>query len=249
MGAMSTYASSGGSMRDARFLVASANPQLQSFIRLILAELRSLSVRQASDGVQAVGWLAKEPFDIVVLDYDILDEDWLDRLRSLRSGGESDLSAAFVLMVSDRHADMADRAEKLGMFKVLRKPFGAFELRDTIADAFTVAGMDSIYGEKRRVHRLNVGVSAFFSSEPKQELKTWDLSHLGAFVVTQEPPPVNSPVTLVLELPHLAEPLRARGTIVSIRSEPAGEMPAGCGVSFDHLDDVQMLRDAFTSPV
>jgi uncharacterized protein (TIGR02266 family) len=66
----------------------------------------------------------------------------------------------------------------------------------------------------------------------------------GLFIETDTPPPTDTRVALVFQLPGSEEPIQARGRVAWVRPA-SSEGPAGMGVEFEHLgSDARRRIDA-----
>ena len=79
-------------------------------------------------------------------------------------------------------------------------------------------------------------VDAFFSEF------TTNINEGGMFVVTDDPKPIDAPVTLRFRLPGGDEPCEVTGRVVWIRHAPDEEGPRGMGIEFETLDDGTRTR-------
>jgi uncharacterized protein (TIGR02266 family) len=71
---------------------------------------------------------------------------------------------------------------------------------------------------------------------------TTNINEGGMFVGTDQPDPVDTPVTLRFRLPGGQEPCEVNGRVVWVREVADEEGPRGIGVEFDTLDDVTRSR-------
>jgi DNA-binding NtrC family response regulator len=107
----------------------------ESLIRWSLAEVLLDSghvVDEAADGASAVNLLAKgKSFDVVVLDYRLPDSNDLHLLETIR--GLSPRSA-IIMMTAFGTPEMVDGAVKLGVYRVVPKPFDVHDMARLVAE-------------------------------------------------------------------------------------------------------------------
>jgi CheY-like chemotaxis protein len=117
----------------ARILIVDDNPYVQQTLAQLLAMLGHEVVR-AGDGRQALAHLRRERCDAVLTDVLMPEIDGLEVLRCVArdhpglpviamSGGSARMPSTDVLQL----------AHSLGAHAILAKPFGAAELRETLA--------------------------------------------------------------------------------------------------------------------
>lgn len=104
-------------------------------------------------------------------------------------------------------------------------------------------GLDEAGAERRKSTRTAAvipvdysTVDAFFSEF------TTNINEGGMFVGTDQPHPIDTPVTLRFRLPSSSEPCEVGGRVVWIRERPDAEGPRGMGIEFETLDDTTRSR-------
>jgi two-component system response regulator HydG len=139
MGTRNGSAEGGGNAL--RLLVVEDDPELRETLITGLSR-RGFLVASAADGDEAVASLAREEFDIVLLDLRIPRRDGIQVLQGMRAEGHD----AEVIIVTG-HADIetAIEALKLHAFDYVMKPFRLVELIQVVNRA----------GEHRRLRREN----------------------------------------------------------------------------------------------
>ncbi|MFH2008844.1 MAG: response regulator [bacterium] len=218
-----------------RILVVDDSRAVQSFHRFALGMFKQLTLDVAGDGLEALKMLSAERYDVVLLDINMPLMDGLKVLSSLRRKDGPASRTPVIMITSEGDTDTARRATELGAFKVLTKPVAAHAVRDAVTEAMNLKPQDPPdVAEKRQEPRLRIEVAAILSGAPVRSLPTWDISPFGAFLVDDDPLPVGTETRLVIKLPHLDDPIEVNSLVVHTRAEPAGGMPAGFGVSFEH---------------
>jgi two-component system OmpR family response regulator len=106
-----------------RVLQIDSSPCDAELIAALLAD-RGYSVRLAPEGLLGLGWLEREPPDLVILDPDLPDVDGFDLCQRIR-----ELSSVPILMLSASFGDaMAVRGLEAGADDVLPRTIGLREL-------------------------------------------------------------------------------------------------------------------------
>ena len=123
---MSANLETGSGVKHGRALLVEDEPRIRELVSLHLA-LEGLQVTTAADGEEALRLLAREAFDIVVLDLMLPKIDGVTICRAIRRQAEN--SDVPVLMLTARR-DESDRVLGLesGADDYLTKPFGVREL-------------------------------------------------------------------------------------------------------------------------
>ncbi len=92
-------------------------------------------VRSCHNGQAALEAMARESFDLILLDYKMPGLNGLDTLRELRT---SQVKTPVIIMTAYGTTDTAIEAMKLGAYDYLLKPFDREELQRVAADALEV---------------------------------------------------------------------------------------------------------------
>lgn len=112
------------------------NPDITSLIRLVLRNAPAL-ILQAQGADDAWSMLEADPPDLVLLDMMLPGMNGLDFLAKLRA--DPRFEAVPVIVVSIRSdASFRQRAQQLGVFRYLLKPFSPAVLRQEIEQALGV---------------------------------------------------------------------------------------------------------------
>lgn len=106
-----------------RVLVVEDSSSMRTFVRASL-EAASMAVVEASAGFEALRFLARERFDVVIIDVNMPTINGLELVALMRRG--KDHSETPILLIST-DASQTDRARglELGANAFLSKPFGA----------------------------------------------------------------------------------------------------------------------------
>ncbi len=113
----------------------------------------------ASDGdggLRAVA-TAQRPFDVIFLDFWLPDSNDLLLLTAIRTWAPR---SAVVLMTASHTPDVVTEAYRLGVYRVLNKPFDIADVQNIVVAASTVSRnmRGDFHGSTRR-HRVSVSVS------------------------------------------------------------------------------------------
>ena len=115
--------------RTRRIAVADDDPEMRALIHEILRDPVT-EVVEATNGAELIQLLAEQgPFDLIVTDVDM---PWMEGLQVLRSARAADILTPAVVVTGLSRPDLDATVARLGVTKLLRKPFGAAELRKAI---------------------------------------------------------------------------------------------------------------------
>jgi CheY-like chemotaxis protein len=102
-------------------LVVDDSSTMRGIVRKILSASRfRLDLHEAAEGLEALGRLRQEPFDLVFLDYNMPGFDGCETLSEIKREAPR---VAVVMMTAAVENEVADRAAALGALGFLRKPF------------------------------------------------------------------------------------------------------------------------------
>ena len=109
----------------------------ESLIRWSLSETLTDGghfVSEAGNGEAAVRTLAggPEPFDVVLLDYHLPDSNDLALLSTIRRAAPN---AVVIMMTAHSTPEMCDDALRLGVYRVVPKPFEVHDMADLVLEA------------------------------------------------------------------------------------------------------------------
>ncbi|HBF33102.1 TPA: hypothetical protein DDW35_00925 [Candidatus Sumerlaeota bacterium] len=118
--------------QGARILVADDTEELLTIIQLTLSTIGA-HVSLAHDGKQAIELLHKEPFDLVLCDYDMPHHDGMQVLREARKIKPT--PPLFILMTGKGTIELAVDAMREGAFHFIEKPVPPDELLERVCAA------------------------------------------------------------------------------------------------------------------
>jgi DNA-binding NtrC family response regulator len=137
-------AESESDMRDIPLMEKKSAPSVlvvddEALIRWSLAEMlgdRGYTVTEAGDGRMAVAALetAKEPFDVVLLDYRLPDSADLRLLEKVRRLAPT---SQVIMITAHNSPELAQGAAALGAYRVISKPFEVESLAALVKQAQT----------------------------------------------------------------------------------------------------------------
>ena len=115
----------------AQILVVDDSPDIRNLLaNLLMAEGHRVCV--AEDGDDAIGRLAEEHFDLVVLDVMMPKKDGYSVLKEMRSSGVRDALKVIMLTAKSAESDWA-RGYTLGADDYMTKPFEVDELLASVS--------------------------------------------------------------------------------------------------------------------
>ena len=148
-------------MLPAKILVVDDEEGMRFFLSEALAK-EGYRYRTAAEGQQAIKWLKKESFDLVILDYNMPNMNGLEVFRKMRQI-DPDISAIMITAYGSK--DLAYQAMNEGVFDYFNKPLDIGEMRVVIHRALEraqlkkeVRNLRSNLQEKYGVDRI-LGVS------------------------------------------------------------------------------------------
>jgi nitrogen regulation protein NR(I) len=117
-----------------KILIVDDDQSLIHFLGRVLTK-QGYEVSPCSDGASALQRIAKEQFDLILLDYKMPGLNGLDTLREIR---KAQLKTPVIVMTAYGTTETAIEAMKLGAYDYLLKPFDIEELKQIAADALEV---------------------------------------------------------------------------------------------------------------
>lgn len=117
-----------------KILIVDDDEGLVHFLERFFAK-QGYGVRSCNSGQAALEAMAREPFDLILLDYKMPGLNGLDTLREVRT---SQVKTPVIIMTAYGTTDTAIEAMKLGAYDYLLKPFDREELQRVAADALEV---------------------------------------------------------------------------------------------------------------
>jgi CheY-like chemotaxis protein len=122
---------------SARILVADDDSIMARMIESAL-QRQGYDVVRARDGAEAVSLVARQPFDLILLDLQMPVMDGFDTCRSLRSDGRL-ADVPIILLTAQSNAQQVRDRSVPGVTDYLLKPFGVAELRARVRDWLTTS--------------------------------------------------------------------------------------------------------------
>jgi two-component system, NtrC family, response regulator AtoC len=141
----------------------------EKLIRWSIAERlgkEGLLTTEAGDGNAALAALAREPFDLVLLDLKLPDTDGLTLLKQFQSQA-ADLPV--VMITAHSSVDTAVEAMKLGAHDYLTKPFNLDELVLSVQRALETTALRRDAGERLREAKSRFGFAKVIGASRKMK--------------------------------------------------------------------------------
>ena len=119
-------------LHDVRILVVDDEPDSRNLLKRML-EQRHAAVQTGESVVDALAALAQSPFDVLVSDIGMPDQDGYDLVRQLRSLPGKAASTPAIAVTAFARADDRRRALRAGFQRHIAKPIDPAELLDAVA--------------------------------------------------------------------------------------------------------------------
>ena len=120
---------------DMKILIVDDFSTMRRIIKNILRQLGFSNVQEADDGTTALEKLQQEPFDFVILDWNMPKMTGIELLRTIRA--DSSLKHIPVLMVTaEAQKENVVEAVQAGVNNYIVKPFTADTMKDKIERIF-----------------------------------------------------------------------------------------------------------------
>ncbi|GAB4349974.1 MAG: sigma-54 dependent transcriptional regulator [Candidatus Abyssubacteria bacterium] len=117
-----------------RILIVDDDEGLIHFLGRFFSKLDK-HVTSTTDGVSALNLIAREPFDLIIMDYKMPGLNGLDTLKQIRS---LQIKTPVIIMTAYGTTETAIEAMKLGAYDYMLKPFDRNELKRIATDALEV---------------------------------------------------------------------------------------------------------------
>jgi hypothetical protein len=205
--------------RTVRILVALASTDVFRRIEPFLS-FSHVEVNRAPSGRASLVLMEYHRYDLIIAQYPFLDTTMADYLRVAR--GESSLcrtTPLFFLTREDWVAELRSQLEdeEIRIFTV-----------ETLESRFRTAIAEIVGPATRKEGKLLVRVG-LPDDEGTQILQTGDISESGILLVTRNPIPVGTEITLSMDLPNDHRPIRGTAEVVR-------ETDRGIGIRFSSLE-------------
>jgi two-component system chemotaxis response regulator CheY len=124
--------------KNMRVLIVDDYNTMLRIMRNLLRQLDFNNVEEATNGETALNTLRREPFDLVISDWNMAPMTGLDLLRSVR-GEEKLKRIPFIMVTAESKTENVITAKQAGVSNYIVKPFNAETLRMKIESVFPKA--------------------------------------------------------------------------------------------------------------
>lgn len=121
-------------LRGARVLLTDDNAVNRQVVRMFIQPQGAI-ITEACNGLEALQALAREPFDLVLLDVHMPVMDGVEAIRRIRASAEDWRDLPVIALTADAMAGDRERLIGLGMSGYVSKPIDQAELLSTISRA------------------------------------------------------------------------------------------------------------------
>ena len=121
-------------LRGARVLLTDDNAVNRQVVRMFIQPQGAI-ITEAANGLEALQALAREPFDLVLLDVHMPVMDGVEAIRRIRASAEDWRNLPVIALTADAMAGDRERLISLGMSGYVSKPIDQAELLSTISRA------------------------------------------------------------------------------------------------------------------
>ncbi|MBT4087486.1 MAG: response regulator [Deltaproteobacteria bacterium] len=122
--------------KDIRILVVDDSIGIRLAAKKVFQNLGFMQVSVADDGTTALEELKKEPFELVVADWNMPKMSGIDLLKAMRAEKSLE-NIPFLLVTGDDNQDNIMAAIKAGISNFMTKPYDAKVLSEKIERIFT----------------------------------------------------------------------------------------------------------------
>src|SRR5512142_908984 len=120
-------------MAEARALIVDDDPSVRRMLKTILM-IRNFKIVEAGDGLEALGKLNAEPFDIVFSDVSMPNMNGFELLSRIKRSPRTAAIPVIMLTSENQPEDLA-KGKKLGCNTYLIKPFNSEKLNLALKNA------------------------------------------------------------------------------------------------------------------
>ncbi len=124
--------------KNMRVLIVDDYNTMLRIMRNLLRQLDFNNVEEATNGETALNTLRRDPFDLVISDWNMAPMTGLDLLRSVR-GEEKLKRIPFIMVTAESKTENVITAKQAGVSNYIVKPFNAETLRMKIESVFPKA--------------------------------------------------------------------------------------------------------------
>lgn len=121
--------------KNMRVLIVDDYTTMLRILRNLLRQLEFVNVDEATNGQDALDKMKREPFDLVISDWNMAPMTGLDLLRSVRSD-TSLRKTPFIMVTAESKTENVIAAKQAGVSNYIVKPFNAETLRAKIGSVF-----------------------------------------------------------------------------------------------------------------
>jgi CheY-like chemotaxis protein len=125
-------------LRGARVLLTDDNAVNRQVVRMFI-QPQGAVITEACNGLEALQALAREPFDLVLLDVHMPIMDGIEAVRRIRASKDAWRNLPVIALTADAMAGDRERLIGLGMSAYVSKPIDQAELLSTISRALGAA--------------------------------------------------------------------------------------------------------------
>ena len=117
-----------------RILIVEDSPTMRALLSSALEDLEvPVKITEASSGFEALRYLPREPFDLIVTDINMPDINGLE-LVSFAKSNDAYRSIPLIIVSTERTEQDRERGLELGADAYLAKPFEPEVLREVVVD-------------------------------------------------------------------------------------------------------------------
>jgi len=124
--------------KNMRVMIVDDYNTMLRIMRNLLRQLDFNNVEEATNGETALNALRREPFDLIISDWNMAPMTGLDLLRSVR-GEEKLKRIPFIMVTAESKTENVITAKQAGVSNYIVKPFNAETLRMKIESVFPKA--------------------------------------------------------------------------------------------------------------
>ena len=121
--------------KNMRVLIVDDYTTMLRILRNLLRQLEFVNVDEATNGQDALDKMQREPFDLVISDWNMAPMTGLDLLRSVRADA-SLRKTPFIMVTAESKTENVIAAKQAGVSNYIVKPFNAETLRAKIGSVF-----------------------------------------------------------------------------------------------------------------
>lgn len=112
-------------------LLVEDSPAMRSLVGSMVTALSGYTVREARSGAEAISWLSREGFELIITDIQMPDFSGLELIRYVRDSRDHKATPLFIISTEGGVRDR-ERGLALGANEYLAKPFDPQELLNLV---------------------------------------------------------------------------------------------------------------------